>query len=126
MAVSFYRIITLHTIVIKYLFYQTLIYKCTLGNCALHFRTHSALNGRAPKNILEQKALPSKYRFTSADIELINTKLKKMQKMFPLFQHVLLKTKKEDFYKKSVYNLWSNTVYAVDGFKRPAFSKEQS
>ena len=91
-----------------------------------HFRTHSKLNGRTPQEILEQTAVRSKYHFSTIDIDFIDTQLKKMQKMFPMFSRVRLKTRREDFYKKSVHSVWSKKLFLIDGYKRPVFPKEHS
>ena len=80
------------------------------------------MKGRTPRQAIEQKELPSKYSFHERDIALINTKMQKIKHLLPLNTRVRLKSKQEDFYKKSMINPWSKEVYLICGYKRPIFA----
>jgi hypothetical protein len=48
--------------------------------------------------------------------------MQKIKHLLPLNTRVRLKSKQEDFYKKSMINPWSKEVYLICGYKRPIFA----
>ena len=87
------------------------------------FRVHSAVH-ETPENILKQTVLKTKYEFSKDDIKAIDAKMNLVKKKFPLNCHVRIVSRTDEFSKKSVSNLWSETRYSVDGYKRPSDQNE--
>ena len=98
-------------------------YKWNYINISDFFRIHSAVH-ETPENILKQTVLKTKYEFSKDDIKAIDAKMNLVKKKFPLNCHVRIVSRTDEFSKKSVSNLWSETRYSVDGYKRPSDQNE--